>query len=300
MPNEPSILCPVDFLPASELGLERARELASAFGQPIELLHVYQLPYMPELPGLGKDMSSEGMQWIRTRGTELLEERKRKLEQAGVKVTLRLEEGSAARVIAQRAQSPEISAVVMGTHGRGFLGRAFLGSVAERVLRTALVPVMTVRAEVDSQPTAAPRPLKRSLVAYDFSEPARRALEFAFELARRNGGHVDVVHVHPEHYVGDQEPHLGVPWPTPEQSERYMRFLEHELEQLVPAELKERTRCLVYDGDPKQLLIAKAEEWESDLLCIGATGKDGVERVLLGSVSQALVRRSPIPVLTAP
>ena len=116
-------------------------------------------------------------------------------------------------------------------------------------------------------------PFKKILVAYDFSAPSERALKFAFALARRSGGQVDILHVHPGQYLGDTEPNLGLPWPTPEQSERYIRFLEQELKQLVPKDFDGRTRCLVRDGEPKQLLLAQAKELGSDLLCVGATGK---------------------------
>ncbi|MFT3924158.1 MAG: universal stress protein [Myxococcales bacterium] len=138
------------------------------------------------------------------------------------------------------------------------------------------------------------------LVAHDFSAPSERALEFAFSLARREGSTVDLLHVHPEMYLGDTEPNLGVPWPTPEQSRRYMAFLEQELARLVPPELVGRVRCRVLDGEPKRLIGAEAERTGADLICLGTTGKGGVRRALVGSVSQAVVRQSEIPVMTFP
>src|SRR4051794_970259 len=100
---------------------------------------------------------------------------------------------------------------------------------------------------------------QKILVAYDFSEPAKRALEFAWKVARASGGTVDVLHVHPEVYLGEGEASLMVPWPTPEQSERYKRFLEQELGRLVPADFAGRARCLVRDGEPKTLIVAEAQ-----------------------------------------
>lgn len=141
---------------------------------------------------------------------------------------------------------------------------------------------------------------QKILVAFDFSEPSRRGLEFACQLARRGGGEINIVHVHPESYLAGGEPALGTPWPTPEQSERYIRFLQSELEKLVPSDLTERVHCEVRDGDPKALLLAEAKHLGSDLLCMGTTGKGAVERMLLGSVSQHIVRRCPIPVVTVP
>ncbi len=141
---------------------------------------------------------------------------------------------------------------------------------------------------------------QKILAAFDFSEPSRRALEFAYKLVRADSGDVYLVHVHPEHYLAEGEPSLTAPWPTPEQSERYIRFLESELRTLVPQDLAGRVRCEVRDGDPKALLLAVAKEYGCDLLCVGATGKRVVDRMLLGSVSHSLIRRSPIPVVTVP
>ena len=145
MATQTSILCPQDFSPCSERALVRACELAILLKQPIELMHVYQLPYFPEPAyGMGAAMTLEGLEMMRKRAEALLEEQRGRLQKQGIEATVRVVEGSPGWSIAQRAQLPETSMVVMGTHGRGGLGRVLLGSVAERVLRTAKVPVMTV------------------------------------------------------------------------------------------------------------------------------------------------------------
>lgn len=146
MSSQQSILCPQDFSPCSARALECACDLARTLGQPIELMHAYQLPSFPApAMSMGMAPSLEGMEVLRSRAVEQLEEQKRLVEKAGLVATIRLAEGTPAALVAQRAQAPDISMVVMGTHGRSALGRTFLGSVAERVLRTAKVPVMTVR-----------------------------------------------------------------------------------------------------------------------------------------------------------
>jgi nucleotide-binding universal stress UspA family protein len=144
--------------------------------------------------------------------------------------------------------------------------------------------------------------MSKVLVAHDFSEPARRALSFAHQLACRVGATVEVVHVHPDVYDGHSDAALGTPWPTPEQEARYLRFLEQELARAVGEVLGEevaaRTPRHVVRGQPVKRIEALAEELGADLLCIGSTGKGAVHRVLLGSVSQSIVRNSRIAVLT--
>jgi len=147
MTSASCILCPQDFSPCSEAALARACELARALGQSIELMHVYQLNYYFPDPVIGMDaaMTLEGLETIRKRAEEMLEEQRRRVEALGLRASVRLEEGNPASLIAQRSSAPEISMVVMGTHGRKALGRLLLGSVAEHVVRAAHAPVMTVR-----------------------------------------------------------------------------------------------------------------------------------------------------------
>lgn len=142
------------------------------------------------------------------------------------------------------------------------------------------------------------------MVAHDLSVTASRALRFALDLARQMGASVEVVHVHPDVYDGRSTPAVGLPWPTEGQEERYMRFLDEELARAVediggePA--REQVRRRVVRGIPEKRLIEVASEHAADFLCVGATGKGAVDRVLLGSVSQLLIRTCPIPVLIVP
>jgi nucleotide-binding universal stress UspA family protein len=141
---------------------------------------------------------------------------------------------------------------------------------------------------------------KKILVAHDFSDPANRALAFAADLADRLKASLEVVHVHPDVYDGQSDPSLGLPWPMPDQVERYMRFLDTEVERAVRGVLGEsdNVKTHVVRGDPAKRIVALAAELGADMICIGSTGKGAVERALLGSVSQRVLRTSEVPVLT--
>ena len=143
--------------------------------------------------------------------------------------------------------------------------------------------------------------LSKILVAHDFSEPADRALVFALSLARRLGATLEVVHVHPDVYDGHSDPALGTPWPTPEQEQRYLRFLEQELARVVGLVLGADGEGIgrhVVRGNPVKRIEALADQLGASAICIGSTGKGAVQRLLLGSVSQSIVRTSRLPVLT--
>jgi nucleotide-binding universal stress UspA family protein len=142
--------------------------------------------------------------------------------------------------------------------------------------------------------------IQKILAAFDFSEPAGRAVSWAYQLAKSSGATLEVVHVHPDLYDGRSTPELGLPWPSEGQEERYMRFLEQEVKTALAAlvdPLGAQIPLHIVRGDPVKRTLAVAEQISADLVCVGSTGKGGVQRVLLGSVSESIVRSSPVPVL---
>jgi nucleotide-binding universal stress UspA family protein len=138
------------------------------------------------------------------------------------------------------------------------------------------------------------------LVAHDFSDPANRTLLFASRLATRLGSQLHLIHVHPD-YEAPSANGPGVPWPSADQTERYVRFLQEELRrtaQAVVPELADKITYHVVRGDPVKGIETAAERVGAELICVGSTGKGAVERVLLGSIAQRILRSSKVPVLT--
>ena len=129
------ILVPVDFSSCSKHALERAVELAERyFGASIDVLHVWEPP---------RSFETTPMRVEALRGMEaLLAEH----EANGiVKFTRLHESGDALPTILEVARRGKYDLIVMGTHGRGAVAHMLMGSVAERVVRTAPCPVLTVR-----------------------------------------------------------------------------------------------------------------------------------------------------------
>ena len=138
-------------------------------------------------------------------------------------------------------------------------------------------------------------------MAHDLSDAANRVLAFAAQLAHATGAQLALVYVHPELYDGRADPTLTLPAATPGQGERYLQFLEQELRtsaQRVTG--SEAASCHVVRGDPVKRIEAVAQEQGADLICVGATGKGAVDRILLGSIPQVLLRTAQVPVLIVP
>lgn len=143
--------------------------------------------------------------------------------------------------------------------------------------------------------------IKTILAAYDFSDPATRALKEAVRLSKELGAALHLVHVHVDIYTTPDVPAAGVPWPSADQVERYIQFLHQELARAAHAaapETADKIQIHVVRGDPVRSLLACADRVGADLICVGSTGKGAVQRLLLGSVTQSVLRTSKTPVLT--
>jgi nucleotide-binding universal stress UspA family protein len=137
------------------------------------------------------------------------------------------------------------------------------------------------------------------VTAFDFSEPAARALRWAHELSLLTHARLEIVHVYPDLYNGRGDVVLGLPWPSAGQEDRYLRFLEQEVRTAAQTLLGEGALSFgvhIVRGDPVKKLLATAEELHTDLIAVGATGKGRVQRVMLGSVSEYVLRASHVPV----
>jgi nucleotide-binding universal stress UspA family protein len=138
------ILVPTDFSDCSDAALRYGRALAQAFGASLHLLHVIQDPYTQPwaaeaFPAPLGDLLDQWQAQARKRLEDSVPEADRATAVTDVQV------GSPYLEVIRYAQEHQIDLIVMGTHGRGPLGHVVLGSVAEKVVRKAPCPVLTVR-----------------------------------------------------------------------------------------------------------------------------------------------------------
>lgn len=136
-----NILVPTDFSPCSEQALDYAIEMADKLGAKVHLLSVIGIPSYG-VPELGVGLTATMMDNMITdtqRALDQLRRDRKSVSQAFVRA------GDARDVILQTAEELPADLIVMGTHGRRGISRALLGSVAEMIVRTSPVPVLTVR-----------------------------------------------------------------------------------------------------------------------------------------------------------
>ena len=145
------ILLPTDFSGPASCAVPYACELADQFGAELHVLYVIH-DLATEVPDFGMGLAFPGY-------LERLPERSQKLEEGAIehlanvlpggwdksRVVLATRKGPAFQRIIEYAREHQTDLVVMGTHGRGMVSHTLLGSVAERVVRKAPCPVLTVR-----------------------------------------------------------------------------------------------------------------------------------------------------------
>jgi nucleotide-binding universal stress UspA family protein len=146
MLNLKTILVATDFSDASQAALDYARGLAEKFEASLHVLHVLEdlaahawttEVYVAALPGVHEEMERQAQERL---GALFTDEERRRFR---VRTALRL--GSPFVEIIRYARDEHADLIVMGTHGRGAIAHMLLGSVAERVVRKAACPVLTVR-----------------------------------------------------------------------------------------------------------------------------------------------------------
>ncbi len=142
-----TILVPMDFSEDSEAALAAAIELARDVGARLHLLHSFEYPSYIGTPW-GYSFPAGVFSDVRNRASELLAERQEKVKAEGVPVSFQACEGPPSEVIVEIAKTLPADLIVMGTRGLTGVKHVLLGSVAERTLRHAPCPVMTVKTDV--------------------------------------------------------------------------------------------------------------------------------------------------------
>jgi nucleotide-binding universal stress UspA family protein len=198
-------------------------------------------------------------------------------------------------IIAQANRLPA-DLIVMGTHGRSGFQRLLLGSVTEKVLRTARPPVLTVGALPDVVP-AGTVAFKRILCAVDFSDCSLAALRYAASLAEPAGAELSVLYV-VEWAPVAYDPLLGPPTDLAGYRMAAETGARERLHKAVAEVAQNTVDEIVSSGKPHHEILRIAAERQSDLIVLGIHGRNPLDRMLFGSTAEPVVRRSTCPILT--
>lgn len=304
------ILVPLDGSPLAEGILPEVAELARLQGAEIMLLRVALAHTFPGVDATDAQVHAVEEAEGYLAGVE------RQLVAQGITVSRAVRYGHAAGEILDHAQARDAGLIAMSTHGRSGVVRLVLGSVAEAVLRASPVPVLLLRSrapvpsqageaargvttEVPARPAELPTPTFRHILCpVDFSADSDRAMEYAEELAQRFQADLTVLHVvyDPLDITCSHIPHP----PLEQLREEMIREGEKILQRRMRRRLRflPRAKSTVVAGPPYRQIIRYAQEHHADLIVMGTQGLTGLDRLIMGSTAERVVRTAPCPVVS--
>jgi nucleotide-binding universal stress UspA family protein len=290
------ILCPVDLSDLSVRTLAYAGAVAKWYDGHLTVLHV-----VPSFTPMEVTTGLEPISLVyATSRDEVLEQLRRTILAAGLDagtVALTAAAGEVAATVVDQAVEMRADLLVMGTHGRSGFDRFFLGSVAEKVLRKAPCPVLTVPPHAPATPPLDVA-LRTVLCPVDFSPAALEAFGFALDLARRADASVVLVHV--IEFLAEEEPLENAHFNVPEFRTYLLDDGRRRLDSLASGEppLPRGVRTVVVPGRAHHEILRIAANERADLIVMGAQGRSGAALALFGSTTQQVVRGAGCPVLT--
>lgn len=293
------VLVPLDGSKTAENVLPLARCFARSLQIPVELLAVV------DLAEIGRHLAADQASMIRTlvddttrRFGDYLERVAKNFPVGQVQCLVR--HGNAAEAIIEAAAADKQTLIAMATHGRSGLDRWLLGSVAEKVLRAAANPTLAVRAK-EENPTWEMATLKRIIVPLDGSELSERILPYVEGLAKNLDLEVNLIGIYGGPLVaggaGDGLYSSGQinSLITTIRAET-VTYLAMKAEEMKQKDFK-KVSFSAKEGLAADEIIAMAREIPNTLIAMCTHGRSGVQRWMLGSVTETVVRHSDVPVL---
>jgi nucleotide-binding universal stress UspA family protein len=286
------ILLATDFSKPARRAYAYALKLSLLLNTRLVLLHIVKA--MPDLE-TWSPAARRSVQSLRTKALLELGRMVRVAKDNGIAAEHKLIVGIPEDSVVKVAEQIRADFIAIGTHGRTGWDRLQLGNTAEALLRHARCPVLTVHASAVADAPVNPRrvKLKTILVALDFSASSDAGLRAATLLAERADARMILIHA------------AGSSGLVSRRRGRAAESADHSVDRLfqraVEAAQAERSviRKIVEPGSPVEVILDQAKQTTADLIVMGTNGRRGVERLLLGSVAESIVRRAGCPVLVA-
>ncbi len=284
------VVFPTDFSDTAAAAMRTACAMAADFNGELDIVTVVDSTVYAYA---GYPFGSLAADLLNSAETQLKELQLPK-ETNGIKVNRYVLSGNAPREIADHASRHKADLIVMATHGSGAVARFFLGSVTDKVLHVAPCPVLVMRKGKGSKSESKRgKTFRRILFPTDFSPTANLALKRAVALTQDYDAELLLLHIIDDNLISTHVP-----------GERDIILKElrnHALEQMrkgLPEDLLKNfhTIGVVKRGAPAKTIVAHAQAEDCDLIVMGSHGRTGIDRVLLGSVADRVVRHAHCPV----
>jgi nucleotide-binding universal stress UspA family protein len=299
-----NVLIPTDFSACADHALTHAVDLADRFGARLHILHVVN-ELDPDWYGItdAQKRAVKLRKQIEAEARERLRDLAPDTDQHDVETTVSLQLSfDVADTINEYVGERDVDLVVMGTHGRKGLDRLMLGNVADKIIRHAPCPVMTVREEVPWMDEDQDVAFDDILAPIDFSDHSRDALRVSKLFANQYAARLHLLFVAERRTVPTFSdtglPGIGVVEMDPEIVKNAEEALKQLNENIGGPTVESAYH--VREGNVSQDVVDFAETHGVSLIVMATRGLTGVSRFLLGSNTERIVRVAPCPVLTIP
>ncbi|WP_415381375.1 universal stress protein [Halosimplex sp. TS25] len=277
------ILFPTDGSDAADAALEVAIAVADAHDATLHVLYVADTnqPSLARIEGQVQDV-------LEGEGRDIVDEAASRARRAGVDTVDDVIQGGPSRTILTYVDNRGIDLVVMGTRGGRDIERIILGSVTERVVRNSAAPVLVVPPESDHE-----YPPDDVLVGTDGSEGSEVALGEGIGIGAATGATLHVVSVVESSGLGFDVRSEQL---SAERKRRDEEMLARARERAEDGGVAVETA--IEEGDVVDTLNEYVADHGVDLVVVGTHGRTGIDRRLLGSVTENLMRSASVPVLS--
>lgn len=296
-----SLLVPLDGTRFSELALPLAEGIAQATGAALHLAHVH-VPHPPDALLSNTQFHFEGVDLDdyddhdKESEARYLDSLARRVgRDSDTKVDFALLEGDIKETLERYAQEVEADAVVLSTHSRTGVRRAWMGSVAEVLIRAGKLPVLAVHAEEDGT-VGPPLQIRNLLIPLDGSELSETIVPAAAELALAFNARVTLLQVVSSRFPTHNGLVPALPQHWTEALQSGENYLEEVARRLRSRGLRVETMVMAHSR-PSQAIRDVAMEVNADLLALATHGYTGLKRAVFGSVAEDVLRHCNIPML---
>ncbi|HEX6030718.1 MAG TPA: universal stress protein [Tepidiformaceae bacterium] len=297
-----SIVVPVDQSRLAEQAIPTALAIAERARGKVKLVLVHRElpPLLPLEPR--QDHVKVRLAMLRSERDYLKSLTHRLRDRMGRALSSAMLHGPVARTLAEYVRDIRADLVVMTSHGHGGLRRAWLGSVADELIRTLEVPVLLVRPG-DKETKAPSVDFRRLLVPLDGSHLAEGILEPVVTLARLWDAEISLVQIVPPLALSTDAAlaHLMIPIGYSDEvtavrlegARTYLRTIAHR----VRHQKLSASSTAVLGGSVAETLIELARTGRFGGMAIATHARGGVRRLVLGSVADKLIRAGEVPIL---
>jgi len=238
-------------------------------------------------------IGDEVIDTLEQEGEALVDEVASQAAARGIETETAVIQGGVAATITEYAETAEIDCIVMPTQGRKGIEERLLGSTTERVSRETTVPLLTLRPEADALST----PIERLLVPTDGSDTAGAALDIGIDLAVAEASTLHLLSIVDTSLFGGD---LLAEQYADSLTEAGTKIIDDAHERASAAGVTEVITAVEDDRSVSGGIRSYAASIEADCIVVGTHGRTGLDRYLLGSVTETLIRTSPVPVMVVP